>query len=293
MEKLMLIVAPGAPPSELAKHPELPRTPEQLANAVIEAHAAGACIAHLHVVDEQGSATFDLTCFNKTLDLIRKKCDILIEGSTGGVAELTVEQRCVTLEADVEMASLNPGSCNHAWGKIPDAHIVRGLSGPLPANLAGVYINSPSDIDFWVNRMKDRGIRPTPAIFDIGFIENTVKYVRDGTIPTPVLFNLVMGLPGAMPCTATNLIFEVNTLPPGAFWQATGYQHFSLEVGSWAVVLGGAARVGFEDYVYYEPNKLAKSNAQLVERMARIAKEIGRPVATADDARAMLKIKNR
>jgi 3-keto-5-aminohexanoate cleavage enzyme len=293
VDKLMIIVAPGAPPSELAKHPELPRTPQQLADAVIEAQAAGACIAHLHVVDEAGNATFDLKCFNKTLDLIRRKCDILIEGSTGGVAELTVEQRCVALDADIEMASLNPGSCNHAWGKIPDAHIVRGLSGPLPPSLAGVYINSPSDIDFWVNRMKDRGIRPTPAIFEVGFIENTVKYIRDGAIPAPVLFNLVMGLPGAMPCTANNLLFEVNSLPPGSLWQATGYQHFSLQAGAWAAMLGGAARVGFEDYVYYEPHKLARSNAQFVERIARIAQEIGRPIATTDDARAMLQIKKR
>jgi len=290
MDKLIIIVAPGAPPHELAKHPDLPRTPEQVAEAVLEAHAMGASIAHLHVVDEEGQATRDLGCFRKTLDIIRRRCDIVIEGSTGGVAELTVQERCVALEADVELASLNPGSCNHAWGTTPDRHIVRATMGALSTSLEGVYINSPPDIDYWVRRMKERGIRPTPAIFEAGFIENTARYIRQGLIDPPVLFNLVLGLPGAMPATATNLMFLVQTLPAGSLWQATGYHEYSLIVGSWAVALGGHARVGFEDYVDYLPGERAKSNAQLVERIVRIAKEIDRPLATPADVRKMLKL---
>ena len=289
-DKLVIIVAAGAPPSELEEYPDLPRTPEQIAETVLEAHAAGASIAHLHVIDDQGQATTDLSCFRKTLDLIREKCDIVIEGSTGGVAELSVQERCIALDADIELASLNPGSCNHAYGRKQDKHIVRGDTH-LSTSLEGVYINSPHDIDFWVRRMHERGIKPTPAIFEVGFIENSVRYIRDGLIEAPVLFNLVLGLPGAIPATSTNLQFMINSLPPESYWVATGYRYYSHTAMSWAVALGGWVRVGFEDCVDYLPGQRAESNAQLVERVARIAKEVSRPLATPADVRDMLKLK--
>jgi 3-keto-5-aminohexanoate cleavage enzyme len=265
--KLIITVAPGASPSAMAKHKELPRTAKQIADEVIASAQAGASIAHMHVVDENGKATTDLSFFRETVSLIRRGCDILIEGSTGGTADLSAADRSVSLDVDVELASLNTGSINYG---------------------SGVYVNSPADIDYWVNRMRQRRIKPTLTVFDLGFIANAAKLVRDGLVTPPLFFNMVFDLPGGPPATPANLVYHVNNLPPGSLWETTAYEASSFPTAAMAIATGGHARVGFEDYYYYSPGRLASSNAELVARLARIAKELERPLAKPADARKML-----
>ena len=243
MDNLIVTLAPCVPPAHFNDAPGLQLTPEAIADEVYRAYNAGATLAHLHVLDEQGYPTHDLTAFRRTLELIRERCDIILEGSTGGVSTLSVAERCVSLQTDIELASLNPGSVNYD---------------------AGVYVNSPQDIDYWVKDMRARGIKPDIAIFEIGMIANAMRYAAEGLIDTPYLSSFVLGQVGAMPATAKNLSHLVETIPPGSIWGVVGHGGYDLWASSMAILMGGHARAGFEDNVTYRPGEPASSNAQLI-----------------------------
>jgi 3-keto-5-aminohexanoate cleavage enzyme len=267
MDKLIIIVAPCVAPAHRGDVPGLELTPEAIADEVVRAYNAGASLAHLHVLDERGYPTHDLAAFRRTLALIRERCDIVIEGSTGGVNTLSAAERCVSLQAGVELASLNPGSVNYD---------------------AGVYVNSPQDIDFWVQEMHRLGVKPDIAIFETGMIANAMRYASQDLITSPYLFTLVLGLVGSMPATPKNLIHQVESLPPGSLWSVAGYSGQDLWGSAMAILMGGHARAGFEDNLSYRPGEPATSNAQLVERLVRLALEIGRTPATPAETRQML-----
>jgi 3-keto-5-aminohexanoate cleavage enzyme len=269
MHKMIITVAPCAPASHLQVYSDLPRSPEQIAAEVVRAHAAGAAIAHLHVWDEEGAATQDLSAFHRTLALIRERCDIIIEGSTGGLTGFSAADRSVALQTDIELASLNPGSVNYDQG---------------------VYINSPQDIDYWVHEMQRKGIKPDVAIFEAGMIENTLHYVRAGLIAEPLLFNFVLGQKGALPATARHLMFLIETVPEDALWVVTGHGGHDLQGALWAIALGGHPRAGYEDNIFYRPGERASSNAQLIERIVRIGREAGREIASPAEARQILNL---
>jgi 3-keto-5-aminohexanoate cleavage enzyme len=267
MDKLIITVAPCAHEHVLAEHPEIPRTPQQIAYDVIAASQAGASIAHLHVLDEQGLPTFELDAFAETIRIIRDNCDILIEGSTGGLVDLTAQQRCVSLDADVDLASLNPGSVNFGQK---------------------VYINSPGDIDFWVRRMHERNIKPDIAVFDSAFISNAAAYIEQGLIDRPALFSFVLGLEGALPATLNHVLFLIQCLPDGSEWGIIGVDQAQLPTSAWAITLGGGARGGFEDTLLIGPGRQARSSAQQIERIATIATAVGREIASPRETRQRL-----
>lgn len=270
MDKLVISVAPSIPPYMRQAVPDLDLSSDGIADEVVRAWNAGASIAHLHVWDEHGQPTQDLHAFRRTLELIRARCDIIIEGSTGGFNELTPAERSVALQTDVEMASLNPGSVNYD---------------------AGVYINPPDAIDYWASEMHRRGIKPNIAIFEAGMIENSLRLAEAGLIDTPLLFSFVLGQPGAMPATPRNLCFLSESIPAAAVWAAAGHGGHDVRVALMAMSMGGHVRAGFEDNPFYRPGEPAVSNAQLVERLVRMAGELGRSVATPAEARAMLALK--
>lgn len=266
-DKLLITVAPSIPPYLRAQVPGLDLTPEGIAAEVVRACQAGANVAHLHVWDEQGQPTMELPAFERTLRLIRAGCDIIIEGSTGGINTLSAAQRCVSLQADVEMASLNPGSVNYDQG---------------------VYVNSPQDIQYWASEMHRRQIKPDIAIFETGMITNSLALAQAGLIAPPYLFGFVLGQKGAMAATPKNLLFLSESLPVGANWGVIGHSGNDLWTSTMAMTMGGHARAGFEDNPFYRPGEPAQSNAQLIERLVRIARELGREPAEPAEARRML-----
>jgi 3-keto-5-aminohexanoate cleavage enzyme len=266
-DKLLVTVAPCIPPYIAETMPGLDLAPESISSEVVRAYNAGANVVHLHVWDERGRPTTDLTAFRRTIRLIREQCDIIIEGSTGGINELSPAERSVSLQADIEMASLNPGSVNYD---------------------RGVYVNSPEDIAYWVREMRQRQIKPDVAIFEAGMIANSARLAEEGWMEPPLLFSFVLGQRGAMPATPRNLLFLSETIPPGSHWCAAGHGGHDLRMSVLAMVAGGHARAGFEDNPYYLPGQPASSNAQLIERLVRIAREIGREIASPEEARALL-----
>jgi 3-keto-5-aminohexanoate cleavage enzyme len=271
-DRLLVTVAPSIPPYMARSVPGVDLSPEGIAAEVVRAYNAGACIAHLHVWDEHGQPTTDLTAFRRTLDLIRQRCDIIIEGSTGGINTLSPQQRSVSLNAGVEMASLNPGSVNYD---------------------GGVYVNSPDDIHYWASEMDSRSIKPSVAIFEAGMIANTQRLIEQGFFQPPYAFGFVLGQAGALPATPKNLLYLSELLPPDSVWTAIGHSGHDVQMGALAMNMGGHVRAGFEDNPYYRPGEVAASNAQLIERLVRLAREVGREIATAQEARQMLRLNGR
>jgi 3-keto-5-aminohexanoate cleavage enzyme len=247
--------------------PDLDLSPEGIADEVVRSHAAGANILHLHVWDVMGKPTTDLTFFEKSMALIRNRCDIVIEGSTGGFNDLTPVERSTALNSRIEMASLNPGSVNYD---------------------AGVYINSPSDIHYWAEEMHRKKIKPDIAIFDSGMINNSRLLVDEGLITKPYLFTFVLGQQGAMPALPKNLLFLSESVPENSLCFVARHSGCDINLTVMNMAMGGHARAGFEDSPYYLPGELAKSNAQLIERLVRIGREIGREPATPGEARKIL-----
>jgi 3-keto-5-aminohexanoate cleavage enzyme len=266
-DKLLVTVAPSIPPYIAQGIPGLDLSPEGIAAEVVRAANAGANVVHLHVWDERGQPTMDLAAFKRTLRLIRVGCNIVVEGSTGGVNTLTAAERCVSLQADIELASLNPGSVNYD---------------------KGVYINSPEDIAYWAQEMQRRRIKPDIAIFEAGMIANAVALAEQGWIQPPLLFGFVLGQRGALPATPKNLLFLSETIPSESHWGVVGHSGSDLGMSVLAMNMGGHVRAGFEDNPFYRPGELATSNAQLIERLVRIARELGREPASPAEARQLL-----
>jgi 3-keto-5-aminohexanoate cleavage enzyme len=268
------IIVAVAPTGKKTEPPSVnPLTPEDVAGQVAACTKAGASMVHLHVRDKKGAQTEDLTDFSATLDLIRPSSDIIIQGSTGGLTDLTLEQRCVALnDARVEVASLNMGSIN--FGE-------------------DVYVNRMPDIRYWARRMEQTRVVPELEIFAAGMLPAYVKLVEEKVLQLPYSIGFCMGVDWALPADAETLFFMKTMLPekdvPWGVIHA-GMNDFALLAA--AIGMGASfVRVGFEDSPFFAPGKAAKSNAELVERMVSLIHQIGYEVATCDEAREMLHIR--
>ncbi len=267
MNKIIIGVAPVGGWGEGNNNP---LTPKEIAEEVYRCWNEGASYVHLHVRDEKGRLTDDLTLFKETVELIKSKCDIIIDGSTGGYPSLTPYQRSLVLEVPgVELASLNMGSCNF---------------------FDGVYINSPKDIEFWANKMHENGIKPIFEVFEMGMIENAKKIINKNLFSKPYLFDFCLNFPGAMPISPKNILFLIESLPESSLWGLVYYggEDFILMQTTAMCLSSTMVRCGFEDSPYIAKGELAKSNAQLVEKIVKIAREIEKEIATPSEARKIM-----
>lgn len=267
------IIVAVAPVGKDIEPPSInPLTPEEVAREVIDCTRAGASFVHLHVRDDKGSQTEDLTQFSRTLDLIRESSDIIIQGSTGGLSELSLEARCVALnDPRVEVASLNMGSVNFS---------------------EDVYINRLPDIRYWARRMEEADVIPELEIFEAGMLTAVTKLLEEKVLKPPFTFGFPLGFRYALPAVPNSLFFLTSSLPANAAWGVVheSMQDFSLLAT--AIGMGAAAiRVGFEDSVYYAPGKAAPTNVELVEKIVSLIHQIGYEVATPAEARELLGLK--
>lgn len=253
------------------QNPNLPLTPEELADASFEAWKAGAAIIHLHVRDNKGEATQDLDTFRKTISLIRERCDVIVEVTTGGAVGMNDEERLKVVSLNPEMASLDCGTMNFG-----DDYIQNTL--PLMRNFA--------------REMKKRGIRPTLECFDLSHVYAAQTLVQEKLVEPPFHFCFVLGVPGGVRYDVETLDFMIRRIPESADWTVIGIGgKASLQAHYGALSLGGHLRVGFEDNIYYSKGILAESNAQLVTRAVRIIKESGYEPATSKEVRKHFKLR--
>ena len=258
-----------------AQHPGVPYSPAEIASAAIAAVHAGAAIVHLHVREEDGAPSQRPEVFADVIRRIRAEVNPIIQISTGGAVTATAEERLlpvVALDPAPEMASLTMGTVNFG---------------------DDVFWNPPSLIDTFAREFATHGIKPELEIFEPGMITSALRLLKKGMLQGPLHFDFVLGVPGASPGNAKALLAMVEQLPPDATWTVAGIGAAELNLGMIAMALGGHVRVGFEDNLYYRKGELAESNAQLVARMARIATEANRPIATPDQARILLHMPTR
>ncbi|SHJ80494.1 3-keto-5-aminohexanoate cleavage enzyme [Anaerobranca californiensis DSM 14826] len=267
-----LIITAALVGAEVTKeqNPNLPITPEEIAQSAYECYQKGASIIHLHVRDKEGKPTQSVEIFKETIDLIKKKCDPIIQISTGGAVGTPVEERIAPLALRPEMATLTTGTVN--FGN-------------------DVFMNTPQDLVAFARAMKEYGVKPEIEVFEGGMINNALTLVKRGLLDLPLHFDFVLGVPGALTAGIEELLFLKNMLPQGSTWTVAGIGRHELPLANYAILLGGHVRVGFEDNIYYEKGVLAKSNAQLVERIVTLAKILSRPVATVEEARQILNLR--
>ncbi len=255
--------------TDLPEGVQNPLSPAEVAEQVIACAEAGAGMVHLHVRDSRGVQTADITEFSRTLDLIREKSDIIIQGSTGGVSDLSLEERCTALnDPRVEMASLNMGSANFD---------------------EGVYINTLPDIRYWANRMKETCVVPELEVFEAGMVNNVKILCDEGVISKPLIFNFCLGFKGALPATADNIHFLKSIIPVDAPWGFVHHGMSDLSLLATAMGMGASiVRVGFEDSVYLSPGEMAVKNVDLVKNVVSLIHQMGLETATPSEARDLL-----
>jgi len=267
MDELIICVAPYPGEKQEEKFPGRMDLPEE----VLRCYNSGASIVHLHVRDEKGNQTMDPTVFRKDVEKIHSQCPMIIEGSTGGVPEHTLQERCVSFTvAGIEMGSLNLGSVN--------------LSG-------GVYQNPISDIRFYAQELKKRNIRPFLCIFDLSMFYNAQTLENEKLISPPYAYNFVFDMPDSLPFSTETLNFFLNFLPKNSCWTMTRHHSKGWEDFSSVLELGGHVRVGYEDSPFLSSGKRAQSNAELVDEIAKAAQTLGRKVVGPHQARAILGLK--
>ncbi len=193
-------------------------------------------MVHLHVRDPRGEQTFDLSWYSRTLDLIRRESDIVIQGSTGGMSTLTLEQRCVSLQDPrTEVASLNMGSVN--FGE-------------------GVYVNTLPDIRFWAAEMRRHRVVPELEIFEAGMLASIARLVDEGVLAPPLNYNFSLGFHGALPADPRHLAHLAAMLPPGSHWSLIHEGMGDFRLLAAALGLGATGvRAGYEDGRHLAPAK--------------------------------------
>ena len=257
---LPLVITVAAVGAELTREqqPNLPLTPDELARDAVACEAAGAAIYHLHVRDSEGRPTMDVGTFGAARDAIASTTDLIVQFTTGGSVTDPADARVAPLSLAPEMATLTTGSVNFG---------------------AEVFLNPEPLIERLYTEMRARGTLPEFEIFDAGMISNAIAVYERNAGDHHRHFDLVLGVPGALPWAPGVIPFLTGMLPEDSTWSATGIGRAHLPVTEEAIALGGHVRTGFEDVRYYEAGRVAESNAELVERVASMARKAGRSIA--------------
>jgi 3-keto-5-aminohexanoate cleavage enzyme len=271
MEKLIITVAGVGAETTKEAQPNLPTTPAEIGVDAARCREAGASMYHLHVRDENGAPTQSKEVFAAAIAEIRQRTDIIIQTSTGGAMGMSADERLQPLELNPEMASLTTGTANFG---------------------DDVFFNDTALMTEFYKRMQAKGVRPEFEIFEHGQIDNALRLVKKLGPAGPLMhWDFVLGVPGSMSGEPRNLMFLVDSIPrEGSTWTCTGIGRWHMPVTMTALALGGNVRLGFEDNIFYHKGVLAESNAQLVARVVRLAREWGREPATPDEARQILRL---
>jgi 3-keto-5-aminohexanoate cleavage enzyme len=252
-----------------AQTPYLPISPGEIADEAARCREAGAAVIHLHVRNDDGSNTQSSERFAQVIAAIRRKCDCIIQPSTGGAVGMSIEERAGPLACQPEMATLNCGSINFG---------------------DDVFINSRPDIRRLAGKMRASGAIPELECYEVGHVEEALTLATEGAIGRPLHFQFVLGVKGAIPAREDALLYLRSLLPVDATWGVAATGRFQQPMTELSMRLGGHARVGLEDNIYTAKGVLAEGSAPLVARAAAYAKSIGRTPADPVLARQLLGI---
>ncbi len=267
MDKLVITVALTGNVPTKKMNPNLPVTPAEIAADVRRCRDAGACVFHDHARDAEQKPTLDIEVYKANARAIKAAApEVILQLSTGARAGKDWEARAKPIRLLPEMGSFTTGSNN------------------LPGI---VYENSPPFIDFLATVYRETGVKPEIEVFETGMIANALFLQKKGNLHPPLHFDFVLGAPGSMPGTVKNLQFLSESIPAGSTWCVAGIGRAEIPLSAAAIAMGGHVRVGLEDNLLL-PDGSPASNPLLVEKIVRIAREIGREIATPEEARIIL-----
>jgi 3-keto-5-aminohexanoate cleavage enzyme len=272
MEKLILTVGITGSRITRKQTPHIPITPEEIAQSGIEAWRAGASVLHIHVRDPRtGLGTQDIPIFKEVVDRLRSETDAILCLTTSGIPgrNLAIPERLQPLSLKPELVSFDAGSVNMG---------------------ENVFLNPPEFLDALAKETLAKGIKPELEVFEVGMVYTCLRYLERSLLKPPLHFQFVLGTPGGMPATPKSLLHLSEIIPLDSTWSVIGVGPGQLPMAMMGMMMGGHVRVGLEDNIYYSKGMLAKSNAELVERVVRIANEFGRDIATPQEARKILNL---
>ncbi len=272
-------------------NPNLPETVEEQVESSYEAYKAGASMVHIHVRDPNClyNCSGDPEQYRLANGMVREKCpDIIINNTTGGGPGMTPEERLCVLRSNPEIATLNMG---------PDVMMMtlKERRAPLLHPRPEVRIEEVTSIGFaevrlFASEMKRRGIKPEMELYNPGQYWMAWHIIDKGLVEPPFLFQFVMGYQASSYGTPQNVINFINELPNNSIYSVAGVGPFQLPLTTLSIILGGHVRVGLEDNLYAKRGQIYKSNAEAVEKIVRLARDLSREIATPKQAREMLRL---
>lgn len=268
MPNPIITAALTGPVATKADNPGMPGTVAEIAADAKAAYDAGAAVIHIHLRDDDGNMTVDLDVARRTVEAVCAICPGIVQLSTGGLA-FTYEDRMKMVEAKPAMATLNP--CTMTFG-------------------AAEFRNPPRQMMELAARMIELGIKPEVEIYDTGHLEMMLYLLHKGLLVEPIQVSFVMGVRGGMKGDPALLAYLVRELPEGTSWQVIGVAKANLPMTTIGLAMGGNARTGLEDTLVLEPGVPVTSNAQLVERLVRIARSMQLEPATVAEVIERLKL---
>ena len=289
-KKTILSVAVTGNQTTVQQHPGLPCTPEQIAISCIESAKAGAAIVHIHVRYPDGRPSMELNHYREVVERIRDSgSDVVINLTTGP------GQRFIPSEDDPKVAA--PGTTlMHPLRRVEHILALKPELCSLDLNTmwsgTSAVINSPKNITIMAEAMKEAGSKPELEVFNSGDILLAKTLIGRGVIEKPPLFQIVTGIQYGFESTAETMVYAKSLLPEGAIWAGFGISRNAFPSLAQAFLLGGHVRIGLEDAIYIGKGLLAPSNAAMAEKAVRIIHELGGEVATPQEARHILGLRN-
>ena len=275
----------------VGKHPAIPVTPKQIADAAIEAAGAGAAVVHIHVRNpEPGRGSRDPRLYREVVERLRaSNVDMIINLTAGMGGDLDIGDRepmkfgpntdlVGALERLVHVEELRPEICTLDCGTLNFGD----------GNL--VYVSTPTQLRQGAKRIQELGVKPELEVFDTGHLSFAKQMLKEGLLDPPPLFQFCLGIPWGASADTTTMKAMKDSLPEGAVWAGFGIGRMQMPMVAQAVLLGGNVRVGIEDNIYLEKGVFA-TNGKLVEKAVRIIELLGAQPVTTAEARRKLGLK--
>ena len=275
-----------------SENPAVPVTAEEQAEAAAAVFAAGATIIHIHArqADDPTQPSHEADRYREINELMRSKAPQILVDNSQGFADLTTagsdfvgtahHYKSAPIEAGPDIMAFNPGPMTFRGGAA-----YTGGSGPSQVTLATF-----DDSERTAHRLRARGIKPQVFLYHPGHLDILDYLIQRDALDKPYFLQLVFGQQSGINTSMDSLLYMVRNLPEDSIFQTCALGLEALQVNVMSMLLGGHARTGLEDCIHYQRGELARSNAQMVERIARIANDLGRGVATIDETRLMLGI---
>jgi len=284
--KVVITIAVTGAIGDKSKHPALPVTPKEIADSALEAYAAGAIVAHIHVRNpETGQPSMAFELYQEVLERIRDASDMVINLTTGAGARIIPD--------DSNPVGLAPGT---TWSspKRRTEHIVKLKPELCSLDIGSMnfgirlFANVLPHVEDMARRIKEAGVKPELEVFDMGHIAIGHHLLEKGVVERPPIFQLCLGIQWGIPANSKNMLLMREALPADAIWAGFAIGPASFPMVAQSALLGGNVRVGFEDNFYLGRGTRAKSNAQMVEKAVDILKTLDKEPASPQEAREML-----